>query len=76
MHEGGLKVGDLISYCNIDQEIVYGLVVKLVGWKKEAGGEAVTVVWMDDGLPTYENIDSIIGDCPNYNYLGVVSGSR
>jgi len=76
VHENSLKVGDLIWFCNIDQEIVYGLVVKLVGWKREAKGEAVSVVWMDDGLPTYENIDSILGDSPDYNYMGLVNESR
>lgn len=76
MHESSLKVGDLIRYCNLDQEIVYGLIVKFVGWKREANGEAVTVVWMDDGKPTYENIDSILGDSPDYDYIGAASESR
>ena len=78
MHESGLKIGDLIWYLPVSDgaEIVYGIITKFSGWREEVRTEAVSVVWMDDGMPTYESINSIIGDSPDYNYIGVVSGNR
>ena len=78
MHESGLKIGDLIWYhpATDASEIVYGIITEFSGWREEARAEAVSVMWMDDGLPTYESIDSIIANSPDYNYIGVASESR
>ena len=78
MHESGLKIGDLIWYHPVsdDNEIVYGIITEFSGWREEARAEAVSVIWMDDGVPTYESINSIVGDSPDYNYIGVASESR
>ena len=79
MHESGLKIGDLIWYHPVGPdgtEIVYGIITEFSGWREEARAEAVSVIWMDDGVPTYESINSIVGDSPDYNYIGVASENR
>tara|TARA_Y100001963_G_scaffold159627_1_gene264180 strand:- start:637 stop:876 length:240 start_codon:yes stop_codon:yes gene_type:complete len=79
VHESGLKIGDLIWYLPVSDDgigIVYGIITEFSGWREEARGEAVSVVWMDDGVPTYESIKSIVGDSPDYNYIGVAGESR
>ena len=76
MHEGNVRVGDLILYENIDSKLIYGIVAEAVSWRKEYKGPAVRVCWFDDASITYESVEAILSDEDIDSYIGVVSGNR
>ena len=57
-----MRTGDLVKYWNLDGDIVFGITTSDVFvhsddmWK----GEAIRVLWTDDGDETIERMDTLL----------------
>ena len=70
-NESGMKIGSLIKYYSIDDEISYGIVT---AYSATGGEAAVQVHWIDDGDVTLENIRNLLD--PDVEFISIINEAR
>ena len=70
-----MKIGSLIKYYSIDDEVVYGIVTKYFKQGKDfADQPAVQVHWIEDNDVTLEIVRNLLD--PNIEFISIVNEAR
>ena len=68
-----MKKGSLVQYYDMDDQLIYGVITKIIKHHQEFNCPAVEVVWFDDLNPTIEAVWALKD--PLEAYIEVVSES-